>query len=56
MQRSVDGKNYWTFEYDLESPNFARSAFATIAIENGTKDLPFMQLSFYFYVQIFVHN
>jgi hypothetical protein len=46
MQLSVDGKNYWTFEYDLESPNFARSAFATIAIGNGKKDLSFMQLSF----------
>ncbi|XP_078160488.1 psbP-like protein 2 isoform X2 [Carex rostrata] len=34
-ERTVDGKNYWTFEYELESPNFARSAFATIAIGNG---------------------
>ena len=35
LQRSVDGKNYWTFEYELESPSFARTAFATIAIGNG---------------------
>ncbi|XP_068637269.1 photosynthetic NDH subunit of lumenal location 1, chloroplastic isoform X2 [Aristolochia californica] len=34
-ERSVDGKNYWTFEYELESSGFARSAFATIAIGNG---------------------
>uniref|UniRef100_A0A0F7GY27 PsbP-like protein 2 n=1 Tax=Cypripedium formosanum TaxID=53042 RepID=A0A0F7GY27_9ASPA len=35
QERTVDGKNYWTFEYELESPNFARTAFATIAIGNG---------------------
>lgn len=38
MQRTVDGKHYWTFEYELESPNFARSAFATIAIGNGKNE------------------
>jgi hypothetical protein len=31
----VDGKNYWTFEYDLEAPGYGVSAFATVAIGNG---------------------
>ncbi|KAL0918135.1 hypothetical protein M5K25_010126 [Dendrobium thyrsiflorum] len=35
QERSIDGKNYWTFEYELESSGFARTAFATIAIGNG---------------------
>lgn len=43
MQKNVDGKNYYTFEYVLTSPNFARAAFATIAVGNGT---PFF-LSFF---------
>lgn len=34
-ERTVDGKNYWTFEYDLETPGFTRTAFATLAIGNG---------------------
>lgn len=34
QEKTIDGKNYWTFEYELESPNFARTAFATIAIGN----------------------
>nr|DAD37152.1 TPA_asm: hypothetical protein HUJ06_007793 [Nelumbo nucifera] len=34
-ERTVDGKNYYTFEYELTSPNFSRTAFATIAIGNG---------------------
>ncbi|KAM3287584.1 photosynthetic NDH subunit of lumenal location 1, chloroplastic [Capsicum chacoense] len=34
-ERSTDGKNYFTFEYVLTSPNFSRAAFATIAIGNG---------------------
>ncbi|KAJ3682760.1 hypothetical protein LUZ60_012987 [Juncus effusus] len=34
-ERSEDGKNYWTVEYELRSVNFARTAFATIAIGNG---------------------
>ncbi|URE22364.1 GAD domain [Musa troglodytarum] len=34
-ERTVDGKYYWTFEYELESPSFSRTAFATIAIGNG---------------------
>ncbi|KAF8396732.1 hypothetical protein HHK36_018362 [Tetracentron sinense] len=35
QERTVDGKNYYTFEYELASPNFSRTAFATIAISNG---------------------
>lgn len=35
QERTVDGKNYYTFEYQLTSPNFSRTAFATIAIGNG---------------------
>jgi hypothetical protein len=31
----VDGKNYWTFEYDLEAPGYGVSAWATVAIGNG---------------------
>jgi hypothetical protein len=40
LQRTVDGKNYWTFEYDLEAPGYGVSAFATVAIGNGTILLP----------------
>ncbi|CAL5363720.1 unnamed protein product [Camellia sinensis] len=36
QERTIDGKNYYTFEYALTSPNFSRAAFATIAIGNGT--------------------
>lgn len=35
QERSDDGKNYYTFEYELTSTNFSRTAFATIAIANG---------------------
>lgn len=35
MQRTTDGKNYYTFEYALTSPNYASASFATIAIGNG---------------------
>ncbi|ERN05954.1 photosynthetic NDH subunit of lumenal location 1, chloroplastic isoform X2 [Amborella trichopoda] len=35
QERSIDGKNYYTFEYELASANFSRTAFATIAIANG---------------------
>ncbi|XP_059628192.1 photosynthetic NDH subunit of lumenal location 1, chloroplastic isoform X2 [Cornus florida] len=35
QEKTIDGKNYYTFEYVLTSPNFARAAFATIAIGNG---------------------
>ncbi|KAK9282669.1 hypothetical protein L1049_010889 [Liquidambar formosana] len=34
-ERTVDGKNYYTFEYELTSKNFSRTAFVTIAIANG---------------------
>lgn len=40
LQRTVDGKNYWTFEYDLEAPGYGVSAFATVAVGNGTMSLP----------------
>jgi hypothetical protein len=33
----VDGRNYWTFEYDLEAPGYGVSAFATVAIGNGMR-------------------
>ncbi|XP_042512537.1 photosynthetic NDH subunit of lumenal location 1, chloroplastic [Macadamia integrifolia] len=35
QERTVNGKNYYTFEYELTSPIFARTAFATISIGNG---------------------
>uniref|UniRef100_A0A0F7GYB8 PsbP-like protein 2 n=1 Tax=Masdevallia picturata TaxID=125444 RepID=A0A0F7GYB8_9ASPA len=35
QERTIDGKNYWTFEYELQSSGYARTAFATIAIGNG---------------------
>ncbi|KAJ0816306.1 hypothetical protein HanPI659440_Chr00c15g0727621 [Helianthus annuus] len=35
QERTTDGKNYYTFEYTLTSPNFSRAAFATIAVGNG---------------------
>ncbi|XP_021910484.1 photosynthetic NDH subunit of lumenal location 1, chloroplastic isoform X1 [Carica papaya] len=35
QERTVDGKNYYTFEYGLTSPNFSSVSFATIAIGNG---------------------
>lgn len=35
VQKNIEGRNYYTFEYILTSPNFARAAFATIAIGNG---------------------
>ena len=34
-QKNIEGRNYYTFEYVLTSSNFARAAFATIAIGNG---------------------
>ncbi|KAL6123756.1 hypothetical protein ACLB2K_076274 [Fragaria x ananassa] len=34
-EKTIDGKNYYTFEYGLTSPNFAATSFATIAIGNG---------------------
>ncbi|KAJ4971094.1 hypothetical protein NE237_004193 [Protea cynaroides] len=35
QERNYNGKNYYSFEYELTSPNFSRTAFATIAIGNG---------------------
>ncbi|KAL5554799.1 hypothetical protein UlMin_042200 [Ulmus minor] len=35
QERTIDGKNYYTFEYQLTSPNFVSAAFSTIAIGNG---------------------
>ncbi|XP_015876970.1 photosynthetic NDH subunit of lumenal location 1, chloroplastic isoform X1 [Ziziphus jujuba] len=35
QERSIDGKNYYTFEYQLTSPNFSTISFSTIAIGNG---------------------
>lgn len=35
MQRTIDGKNYYAFEYKLTSPNYSSHSFATIAIANG---------------------
>ncbi|KAK6145323.1 hypothetical protein DH2020_022143 [Rehmannia glutinosa] len=35
QEKNIEGRNYCTFEYILTSPNFARAAFATIAIGNG---------------------
>ncbi|XP_073041993.1 photosynthetic NDH subunit of lumenal location 1, chloroplastic [Primulina eburnea] len=35
QEKNIDGRSYCTFEYILTSPNFARAAFATIAIGNG---------------------
>uniref|UniRef100_A0A2P2LJL8 Photosystem 2 reaction center PsbP family protein n=1 Tax=Rhizophora mucronata TaxID=61149 RepID=A0A2P2LJL8_RHIMU len=35
QERNVDGKNYYTFEYELTSPNFSTTSFASIAIGNG---------------------
>ncbi|KAL6128285.1 hypothetical protein ACLB2K_071640 [Fragaria x ananassa] len=36
QEKTIDGKNYYTFEYGLTSPNFATTSFATIAIGNGS--------------------
>uniref|UniRef100_A0A7C8ZJR6 PsbP C-terminal domain-containing protein n=1 Tax=Opuntia streptacantha TaxID=393608 RepID=A0A7C8ZJR6_OPUST len=35
QERSTDGKNYYTFEYQLTSPNFSVTRFTTVAIANG---------------------
>lgn len=35
MQRTIDDKNYYYFEYGLTSPNFSTTSFANIAIANG---------------------
>nr|GMC98243.1 photosynthetic NDH subunit of lumenal location 1, chloroplastic [Ipomoea batatas] len=35
QEKTIEGKNYCTFEYVLTSVNFSRAAFATIAVGNG---------------------
>jgi photosystem II oxygen-evolving enhancer protein 2 len=35
MQKTVEGKNYYTFEYELTSPNYSSVSFATVVIANG---------------------
>ena len=35
MQKVVDGKNYYTVEFELTSANFSRASFVTLAIGNG---------------------
>ncbi|ONI24184.1 hypothetical protein PRUPE_2G229200 [Prunus persica] len=35
QERNIDGKNYYTVEYGLQTPNFATNSFATVAIGNG---------------------
>uniref|UniRef100_A0A0F7GX44 PsbP-like protein 2 n=1 Tax=Francoa sonchifolia TaxID=23250 RepID=A0A0F7GX44_9ROSI len=35
QERTTDGKNYYTVEFQLTSRNFASASFATIAIGNG---------------------
>ncbi|KAF3433763.1 hypothetical protein FNV43_RR24866 [Rhamnella rubrinervis] len=35
QERTIDGKSYYTFEYQLTSPNFSTVSFSTIAIGNG---------------------
>ncbi|PON91463.1 PsbP family [Trema orientale] len=35
QEKNIDGKNYYTVEFQLTSPNFATTSFVTIAIGNG---------------------
>ena len=35
LQRDVDGKAYYTFEFTAQAPNFTRHALGTITIGNG---------------------
>ncbi|KAK4789512.1 hypothetical protein SAY86_016816 [Trapa natans] len=35
QEKTVNGKNYYTFEYGLKSPNFTSTSFATVAVSNG---------------------
>ncbi|PQQ12117.1 photosynthetic NDH subunit of lumenal location 1 chloroplastic [Prunus yedoensis var. nudiflora] len=37
LQRNIDGKNYYTVEYGLQTPNFATNSFATVALEMQMK-------------------
>ncbi|XP_058006815.1 photosynthetic NDH subunit of lumenal location 1, chloroplastic-like [Hevea brasiliensis] len=41
-ERSVDGKNYYTFKYELTSPNYSSTSFATIAIGNDWANCTWM--------------
>ncbi|XP_024021556.1 photosynthetic NDH subunit of lumenal location 1, chloroplastic [Morus notabilis] len=45
QEKNIDGKNYYTVEFQLTSPNFAVTSFATVAIANGR-----------YYTQIVVAN
>ncbi|XWS56535.1 hypothetical protein CRYUN_Cryun09bG0093600 [Craigia yunnanensis] len=49
QERTTDGKNYYTYEYELTSPNYASSSFATIAIGNG-KESNFLKREFLLYL------
>ena len=35
QEKVVDGKNYYTVEYELTSANFSRASFVILAIGNG---------------------
>ncbi|CAL5210254.1 unnamed protein product [Lathyrus oleraceus] len=35
QERTIDGKHYYTFEYIIESRNYATASFTTLAIGNG---------------------
>ncbi|PKI35223.1 photosynthetic NDH subunit of lumenal location 1, chloroplastic [Punica granatum] len=35
QEKTINGKNYYTFEYGLKSPNFTSTSFATVAVANG---------------------
>ncbi|KAJ8765861.1 hypothetical protein K2173_020377 [Erythroxylum novogranatense] len=35
QERNVDGKNYYTVEFELTSPNFSSASFTTVAVANG---------------------
>lgn len=35
VQRDVDGKAYYTFEFVAKAPNFTRHALSAICIGNG---------------------
>ncbi|CAN8317293.1 unnamed protein product [Cochlearia groenlandica] len=34
-EREEDGRNYYTFEYGLRTPNYATTSFATVAVGNN---------------------
>jgi hypothetical protein len=35
MQRSADGKTYYTFEFLAKAPNYTRHALGTVSIKDG---------------------